>query len=107
MSEEVTFRGENLGEVAGQVRRHMGRGVFIIPTRVMVGNTTPRDISDETGEPTLLFENTRIMEADIEIEEGGELVLTLPNRDEIHERFEENYDGGHELSDNGGFDEPD
>lgn len=99
---EVIIRGDDLDELEGYLRHSMGRGMYLIPTRVHVGNTTPRDITDETedGEPTLLFENTRIMEADIEIQDGGELVLRLPDRDEIYERFKENYEGGHDLSEN-------
>lgn len=102
--DEVVIRGDDLQELEGYLRYSMGRGLFLIPTRVTIGNTRPRDITDETedGEPTLLFENTRIMEADIEIEDGGELVLRLPDRDELYERFKEEYDGGHDFSESGG-----
>lgn len=98
MSEKVTIRADDFGELEGKVRYRLGRGLFLKPMRVLVGNTTPRDISDEMGENTLLMENTELLEAEVEINEDGQLVLELPDRDELHERFKENYEGGHELS---------
>lgn len=100
--DEVIIRGDDLEELEGYLRYSMGRGLYLIPTRVHVGNTTPRDVTDEVegDTPTLLFENTRIMEADIEIEDGGGLVLRLPDRDKLLERFREQYDGGHDFSSN-------
>lgn len=95
----VVIRGDDLAELEGYLRYAMGRGLYLIPTRVHVGNTTPRDITDEVegDTPTLLFENTRILETDVEIEDGGTLALRLPDRDELYERFKANYDGGHDL----------
>lgn len=82
------IRSDSFEELQAKVRHRMGRGVFLMPTRVMVGNTLPRDISDEAeeGDHVLKFENARLLETELEWDkEAQQFVIELPSRDDLAE----------------------
>lgn len=76
------FWGEDREELLGYIRYTLGRGMFIetgSDGRLTLGLSRPRDISEETGENTLKFDNVRLCEAPL-FEGHGYVVTRLPPR---------------------------
>jgi len=92
-TETREIRASDFRELEGKTRYELGRGLYLIPTRAILGNARPVDTSDEGGDAELTFENTEIVEVDIRFDEG-ELVAEIPDRDALYEMWQEARDEG-------------
>jgi hypothetical protein len=82
---------DNFRDLEGQARYELGRGVFLSPTSVVVGVSTPRDVRGEPGDTDLKFDNTELVEVDVSLEDG-KLVAEIPGRDALYEIYEDKKD---------------